>query len=145
VWYKADYNNTSIDTSGIQDIEVGDLPPAPIPADPVTVPASNPIVDSFNVGGQIGGIIDDDIIVGDVVTGITIQATGVDGLINDGDIIGLVSSTGSVQTFTVNSDLGPSDTTISVDSALLLIVSEQAAMLRSLILPMCRTCKAALQ
>jgi len=71
---------------------------------------------SYDAGGQIGSILDGSIIEGDVITSIPIQPIGVDGLINTGDIIALVSSNGTSQTFTASADVGPSDTSISVNS-----------------------------
>lgn len=89
---------------------------------PQTVPgvsAGNPITDAFDNGGHIVSITGDAAVFddGDVVTSIEIEAIGVEGLIQSGDTIAMIDrTTGNTQTFTVTSDVGATDTTISVSS-----------------------------
>jgi archaellum component FlaF (FlaF/FlaG flagellin family) len=125
-WFNTDYDITAItDTAQDFNFAPGFSPPGFITNGPV-VPwdtSADPIASSFTTGGQLIGITDDGIVEGETVTTIPIQAVGVGGLVNSGDIIKLVTSGGQTQSFTVDADLGPTDTSISVVSTTALITA----------------------
>lgn len=72
---------------------------------------------AFSNGGHVGTTTSAGIDRGDTVTSVTINAIGVDGLINAGDEIALIDPvTGATQIFEVTTDVAAADTTINVTS-----------------------------
>lgn len=122
------YSDTLTGVSVVIDVPIGPDPSTggtPPGEGPQTIPgvsADNPITGSFDDGGHIISTTGESSIggVGDIVDEIPIVSVGVDGLITSGDEVALVDPvTGATQIFTVASNVGATDTVISIVSATL--------------------------